>query len=364
VLRSTRTGGSYPGHKPPAQPEMTTGIINTGTTENGAHGAGIPGVHAGVHHGLVGPPHQVASHTMHQDIHNLDNDSPTRLTTRLKDKSRGSRPNHLHKGKTAKDKRKLREKRRSTGVVHMPNTESTGDSLEDEEGKSAETRRNTSYNEVIDADNPQTPEEERISRGYARNARNKSPSDLEADLEDNQDYDSTVSHSETNLTILGSSPTTTPVTNAKFRERPSPDSTPTRAKPSSQREDLYSRPVSYPSRFRELDPDIENLNLGSLRLRDARDYHHHRESHTSPKSVHRILRSASQDQPLVNARQKELEKMLDHEKDDNRRLREENSRLLQFLEGRDNRIATMEKEIQLLQQNSASMHGTVLHHVL
>lgn len=30
-----------------------------------------------------------------------------------------------------------------------------------------------------------------------------SPSDLEADLEDNQDYDSTVSQSETNLTMIG-----------------------------------------------------------------------------------------------------------------------------------------------------------------
>ena len=32
-----------------------------------------------------------------------------------------------------------------------------------------------------------------------------SPSDLEADLEDNQDYDSTVSHSETNLSLIGRS---------------------------------------------------------------------------------------------------------------------------------------------------------------
>ena len=30
-----------------------------------------------------------------------------------------------------------------------------------------------------------------------------SPSDLDADLEDNQDYDSTVSQSETNLTMIG-----------------------------------------------------------------------------------------------------------------------------------------------------------------
>ena len=34
--------------------------------------------------------------------------------------------------------------------------QSTGDSLDDNE---TETRRNTSYNEIIDADNPQTPED-------------------------------------------------------------------------------------------------------------------------------------------------------------------------------------------------------------
>ena len=50
-----------------------------------------------------------------------EHDSPTRMASRLKDK-RG-RPIHLHKGKTAKDKRKLREKRRSTGVVHLASTE-------------------------------------------------------------------------------------------------------------------------------------------------------------------------------------------------------------------------------------------------
>ena len=36
--------------------------------------------------------------------------------------------------------------------------QSTGDSL-DEDDKLTEARRNTTYNEVIDADNPQTPEE-------------------------------------------------------------------------------------------------------------------------------------------------------------------------------------------------------------
>lgn len=40
--------------------------------------------------------------------------------------------------------------------------QSTGDSLDDddnEEEKLSEAKRNTSYNEVIDADNPQTPSE-------------------------------------------------------------------------------------------------------------------------------------------------------------------------------------------------------------
>ena len=51
----------------------------------------------------------------------VDHESPTRATSRTKDKR--TRPNHLHKGKPPKDKRKLREKRRSTGVVHLPSTE-------------------------------------------------------------------------------------------------------------------------------------------------------------------------------------------------------------------------------------------------
>uniref|UniRef100_A0A0L8IEU3 Uncharacterized protein n=1 Tax=Octopus bimaculoides TaxID=37653 RepID=A0A0L8IEU3_OCTBM len=56
-------------------------------------------------------------------IGGVDHESPTRAaSSRAKDKR--TRPNHLHKGKPPKDKRKLREKRRSTGVVHLPSTES------------------------------------------------------------------------------------------------------------------------------------------------------------------------------------------------------------------------------------------------
>ena len=53
-----------------------------------------------------------------------DHDSPTRASSRGKEK-RG-RPLHLYKGKTAKDKRKLREKRRSTGVLHFPASTEVG----------------------------------------------------------------------------------------------------------------------------------------------------------------------------------------------------------------------------------------------
>lgn len=37
--------------------------------------------------------------------------------------------------------------------------QSTGDSLDEDDEKLSETKKNTSQNEVIDADNPQTPVE-------------------------------------------------------------------------------------------------------------------------------------------------------------------------------------------------------------
>ena len=69
--------------------------------------------------------HHHTSHTETGDSHITgglnpvvgEHDSPTRGASRVKDKR--VRPSHLHKSKPAKDKRKLREKRRSTGVVHM-----------------------------------------------------------------------------------------------------------------------------------------------------------------------------------------------------------------------------------------------------
>ena len=44
-------------------------------------------------------------------------------------------------------------------VCFVVASQSTGDSLDEDDKETEATRRNTSYNEVIDADNPQTPEE-------------------------------------------------------------------------------------------------------------------------------------------------------------------------------------------------------------
>ncbi len=96
-----------------------------------------------------------------------------------------------------------------------------------------------------------------------------SPSDLDADLEDNQDYDSTVSQSETNLTTIGQSPQPTVTGHAKYSLRSSPKlsrSVPTTVHHHSHGrgyshstthghghrvDDSISRPLSHPSRFRE-----------------------------------------------------------------------------------------------------------------
>ncbi|XP_043276791.1 PRKC apoptosis WT1 regulator protein-like isoform X1 [Venturia canescens] len=93
------------------------------------------------------------------------------------------RPTHINKGKQQRDRRKLREKRRSTGVVHLPSTESTGGSTgEDEEelgGTGLETKHNTPNYEFLDHELI----EERTAKVYTQR-RNKSHSDLEADDEE------------------------------------------------------------------------------------------------------------------------------------------------------------------------------------
>ncbi|XP_043209973.1 PRKC apoptosis WT1 regulator protein-like isoform X1 [Amphibalanus amphitrite] len=126
-----------------------------------------------------------------------DHDASPKPSARAKDK-RPARPGHVNKGKQQRDRRKLREKRRSTGVQHMPSTEvsSTGGSTNeaDEElpaqtSLSAETYRNTQQNEFTDpcvglaAEPP--------SRAFQKpQLRNKSQSDLDADDEENQETES------------------------------------------------------------------------------------------------------------------------------------------------------------------------------
>ncbi|XP_023327897.1 uncharacterized protein LOC111701019 [Eurytemora carolleeae] len=87
-----------------------------------------------------------------------------RNQAKLSSEKRPAKLNHHgNKGKQQRDRRKLREKRRSTGVVHLASTESTGGSTtgDDEEcvegaggaaavgGVCVETKRNTQHNESI-----------------------------------------------------------------------------------------------------------------------------------------------------------------------------------------------------------------------
>lgn len=108
-----------------------------------------------------------------------DYDVSPKPTVRPKDKRLPSRPTHLNKCKPPpRDRRKLREKRRSSGVVHMPSTESTGGSTNDDENRPVE---GTTV--------PVTSLDQQRGRRCSP-IRNKSVSDLDADDEDNQDCDS------------------------------------------------------------------------------------------------------------------------------------------------------------------------------
>jgi len=79
------------------------------------------------------------------------------------------------KGKQQRDRRKLREKRRSTGVVNLAITESAGGSTTGEEDMQSlgvvalETKKNTQKNETIEndaanADKPLQQEQQRSDR--------------------------------------------------------------------------------------------------------------------------------------------------------------------------------------------------------
>ncbi|XP_064627599.1 PRKC apoptosis WT1 regulator protein-like isoform X2 [Lineus longissimus] len=246
-------------------------------------------------------------------------ESPTRTSSRFKDKTRG-RPNHLHsKGKTAKDKRKLREKRRSTGVVHLPSTESTGDSLDDDSG---ETKKNTSYNESVDPDTQQSPEEH-MSKPYVCR-RNKSPSDLEADLEDNQDYDSTVSQSETNLSIIGqTAPPDYSTTKSNNRVR-SPDSSKGGQYGNVSTDSSQAKNVHFCQRLPS-GGNYSGVTSSSYKDGDSGDS--------------KLSSNSSEEKNTVPvSKTDELEQRLMHEQ-------EENTHLRQLLEDKDRRIAELEKQV-------------------
>jgi len=75
-------------------------------------------------------------------------------SVRANERAHANKSHHGIKGKQQRDRRKLREKRRSTGVVHLASTESTGGSTSGEEELSeceigTETKRNTAQNESI-----------------------------------------------------------------------------------------------------------------------------------------------------------------------------------------------------------------------
>lgn len=166
------------------------------------------------------------------------------LRTTAKESSLSKRSNvkmhHVNKGKQQRDRRKLREKRRSTGVVHLASTESTtgGSTTGDDDESSTEinpnaaanagcsaslasteTKRNTQLNESLlhhhhhhhhrkrhDSNEKDTsssskfchksnsgsanlyPAPPSILRNSVLRSRAKSPSDLEAD--DENDHDS------------------------------------------------------------------------------------------------------------------------------------------------------------------------------
>lgn len=318
-----------------------------------------------------------------------EHESPSRCTPASRTKDKRMRPNHLHKGKLPKDKRKLREKRRSTGVglgglAHLASTESTGDSLDedDEDPKgSTETKRNTSYNEIIDEDNPQTPSDDhRIPKGFI-SRRTKSPSDLEADLEDNQDYDSTVSQSETNLTLIGKSDSTESnyehspkLTHGRNVFVPTNNMSPRPFKPYSPNisdadsrlpsSSLSSVPgrqarhgTSAATRWREMDRNnsLDNKNLPVIKpLTSVLNCYHERKSDSDNNSSVRSGYSHHDNGSGVNSKRfspqskedekLQLEQLLAKEK-------EENKKLKALLESKDKKIAELEKEVSSLNKD-------------
>ena len=89
-----------------------------------------------------------------RDVLGERNNRKDSVRTTERDRPHPGKSHHGIKGKQQRDRRKLREKRRSTGVVHLASTESTGGSTSGEEELSecdvgTETKRNTQQNETI-----------------------------------------------------------------------------------------------------------------------------------------------------------------------------------------------------------------------
>ncbi|EEC18712.1 conserved hypothetical protein [Ixodes scapularis] len=162
-------------------------------------------------------------------------DASPKPCARAKDKRCPPRPNHPNKCKAQRERRKLREKRRSTGVVHLQSTESTGGSTGEEEEEllsmSAETRRNTALNEVphesgfAGPTDGQAPQEVSCPQSSLTPPQIPSPSDLDADDEDNQDYDSAVNQSDSALSLAqdsnhSSGPTSSSTGGAQLPPKP------------------------------------------------------------------------------------------------------------------------------------------------
>lgn len=127
-----------------------------------------------------------------------------------------------------------------------------------------------------------------------------SPSDLEADLEDNQDYDSTVSHSETNLSVIGKSESTDSNNYSPKMSQPpnsvlsriSPSESASTYKPVSPRNNrLWETPRSNKQSSSSSDHDIKPTNSVLNRYPFAPNQNHDKESDqfNKPKSFPSVL---------------------------------------------------------------------------
>ncbi|KAF2360104.1 hypothetical protein FHG87_009145 [Trinorchestia longiramus] len=133
------------------------------------------------------------------------------------------RPSVTSKSKQQpRDRRKLREKRRSCGVVHVPSTESTGGSSGDPEADGSPSVSPECRCPPLSGQqgscasspphHPHLTDSARSRRTLHVKPRNKSPSDLEADDEDNEDYDSlnmsgsTISLAQPSSGLVGATP--------------------------------------------------------------------------------------------------------------------------------------------------------------